>query len=274
MSYQTRDVSQQSGMPVVLYQFNRGVSTWRYVALPEAFTALGYTWTPEVINAGNIGSSGEVPKDVVTIALPITNAMAAAFLAYAPDAVTTVTIFRTNYDDPTNGLAIWKGRVLSVSTTVATVTLSCEPYFTSLRRLGLRQTYQRQCRHMLFGPGCNVDASLYAFSATVLNVDRNLITVFSAGTLANYVGGTVKASDGTVRMIVDQSPANVLTLMRPVPQLIQDFAAHPTGFTATLYPGCDKSTSKCRDTYSNLGNFGGFPGITGINPMAGTSNVF
>jgi uncharacterized phage protein (TIGR02218 family) len=272
MTYSTLDVSQQASAPVLLYQFVRGSTTWRYVALPAEFTALGYAWTPEVINGGNVASSGDVPKDTVSITLPITNAMAAAFLAYAPDEVTTVTIWRTHYDDPTNGLVIWKGRVLTVSTTVATVTLTCEPVFVSLRRMGLRQTYQRACRHMLFGPGCNVDPDAWELEVTVEGVSANVVTI--AETLPDgYVGGTLKASDGTIRMIVAQN-AKVLTLMRPVAQLATDFAAHPGGFAALVYLGCDKSTSTCRDTFENLGNFGGFPGITGYNPMSGTSNVW
>ena len=271
MSYQTIEESQQGAAPVQLYQFNRGGATWRYVALPKTFTALGYDWTPEAIGCGNINASGDVPKDAISITLPISNAMAAAFLAYAPDQVTSVTVFRTHYDDPTNGLVIWKGRVLSTPTHIATVTLNCEPVFVSLRRMGLRQTYQRTCRHMLFGPGCNVDPAVYETSITVTAVDG--VTITASSITGDFIGGTIKGSDGTKRMIVGQA-SNVLTIMRPVLALYQDMQDFPSGFTAYLYPGCNKSTDACRDTFHNLGNFGGFPGITGINPFAGTSNVF
>ena len=274
MSYATLEVSQQDSAPVQLFQFNRGNTTWRYVALPALFTALTHDWTPEVISVGNISSSSDVPKDTISITLPITNAMAAAFLAYAPDAVTTVTVFRTHYDDPTNGLAIWKGRVLSVSVTVATVTLTCEPVFVSLRRLGLRETYQRSCRHIFGGQGCNVDREALKISRVVTSVVGAKVTVITLTSLEGYVGGSVKASDGTLRMIVGVSSGE-LTLMRPVLAILQDFQTLGSGgFSIYLYPGCDKSTGTCRDTHHNLGNHGGCPGITGINPMSGMSSVF
>ena len=272
MSYASIDVSQQSSDPVLLFQFVRGATTWRYVAMPVAFTAMGYTWQPEVISVPDtIRSAGDVPKDAISITLPITNAMAAAFLAYAPDDVTTVTIFRTHYSDPTNGVALWKGRVLRSPTSIATISLDCENVFTSLRRMGLRQVYSRKCRHVLFGPGCNVDRDDFATSVTVTNVVANVVTC--AAITGTFTGGNIKASDGTLRRIVGQAGA-VLTLMRPVLSLIQDLAAHPGGFSAVLYPGCDRSTTTCRTVFHNLGRFGGFPGINGINPMDGSSNAF
>lgn len=273
MSYESVDVSQQDAAPVLLYQFNRGLTTWRYAALQNAFTALGYSWAPEVISCSDIASTGEIPKDQVSIAVPSNNAMAAPFLAYAPDLVTTVTIFRTFYDNPTLSRAEWKGRVLSAACMdEATLSLTCEPVFTSLHRMGLRQTYQRTCRHMLFGPGCNVNRALFAATVTVVAVSGVTVTL-SAAPAIDYKGGTIKASDDSLRMIVGQAGA-VLTLMRPVQQLLQDMAVNPSGFSATLYRGCDKSTRTCHSIFNNLGNFGGFPGITGINPMNGTSNVF
>jgi uncharacterized phage protein (TIGR02218 family) len=272
MSYRVVDTSRQDGNPALLYTFNRGAAAWYYIAGPSAFLFNGHSYLPEVISSSPIVNTGDVPRDPVSITLPITNALAVSFLVGAPDEVTTLSIFRTHYTEAPDGVEEWFGRVLSVSASLATVTLVCEPIGTSMRRMGLRPVYQRTCGHMLYGPGCNVDKNLYAYSAAITLVNRNLVTVFSIGTLDNFVGGNIKASDGTLRMIVAQSSTNVLTLMRPVQALIADFAAHPGGFTATLYPGCDKSTTTCRDKYHNLGNSSAFPGITGINPTV--SNVF
>jgi hypothetical protein len=127
---------------------------------------------------------------------------------------------------------------------------------------------------MLYSAACGVSAAARAHTVTVTNVTNNTVTI-SAALDAGYVGGTIKASDGTIRMIVAlDATFKILTLMRPVLALITDFAANPGGFTATTYTGCDKSSATCRDKFGNIGNFGGFPGITGINPMAGVSNVF
>lgn len=273
MSYAAEEVSQQDGNPVLLFTFARGSQVWRYTTRSTVFTNHVYEYTPEVITTSPFMRSGEVPKDSLQVMLPITNPMAAAFLSYSPNAVTTVTVFRTSNTDVVGGEIVFKGRVLSSSTTVATVTLNCENVFTSMRRMGLRQTYQRYCRHMLFGPGCNVDPAAFATSVTITGVVGSTVTLY--GPLDDiYLGGNIKASDGTLMMIVEKPSGNVLTLMRPVIQLLSDMATYPTGFTATVYRGCDKSTATCRGVFNNIGNFGGFPGITGINPFSGSSNVF
>jgi len=272
VSYESIDTSVQDADPVLLFQFTRAGTTWRYCALPVAFTALGETWLSAVVSlSDSLKQSGDISKNDVNVTLPISNAMAAAFIAYALDAVTSLTIFRTYYSNPTVGRAAWKGRVLSSSVAIATVTLNCESVFTSARRMGLRQVYSRKCRHVLYGPGCNVNRALHAVAVTVNNVTANKVTCDVL--YATYTGGSIKAADGTLRRIIGQA-GYVLTLMRPVPSLIQQFADNPGGFASTLYPGCDKSTVTCRDVFHALGNHGGFAGINGVNPMDGVTNAF
>lgn len=273
MSYAVEEVSQQDGNPVQLFTFSRGSQTWRYTNRATLFTNHVFNYTPEVGITSAFVRTGDVPKDVLQITLPITNPMAAAFLSYSPNAVTSVLVNRTSNTDVTGGEVEFMGRVLSSSTSVATITLNCENAFTSMRRMGLRQTYQRNCRHMLFGPGCNVNPATFATSITITAVAGASVTLYNPLDPV-YLGGTIKASDGTLMMIVEQPASNRVILMRPVPQLILDMAAHPSGFTATAYRGCDKSTATCHEVFTNRGNFGGFPGLTGINPFSGSSNVF
>ena len=271
MSYDAKETSQQDGNPVRLIQFACGSQTWRYVAAPESLTKDGNSWTPEAVTSGNLVQAGDIPKDQIEIHLPISNPVAASFLSYAPDAITAVTVFRTNYDD-SDVRAIWMGRVMSSQTSVATVTLVCEPIFNSLRRLGLHATYQRLCRHVLYGPGCNVNPTGYAMDVTVSAVQGALITLATSGLSPNFKGGTLKAPDGTIFFIIDVS-SSVLTLMRQSMVLAQQMVAHPSGFTVTLYPGCDHSTTGCT-SFGNIGNFGGFPGIPRINPFSNSANIF
>jgi hypothetical protein len=277
MSYASLDVSQQESSPVLLYQFVRGSTTWRYCALPTAFVAgsgNGYTWSPEVIQCSNLTQSGEMPRDSITITVPITNAMAVAFLSYAPDEVTTVTIFRTHYDDPTNGITAWKGRVASSSTTVATITLTCELVFVSLRRMGLGPVYQRLCRHVFGGPGCNVDIAALGAQALMTGVTGSVVSF--SGLASSYIGGTLAIPDGSLRKIIDQGTVGetaYVKLIKPSVPLQTAMEANPLGLMVFLYPGCNRSTTACR-TFYNLGNFGGFPGIPYINPMTYVSSVF
>jgi hypothetical protein len=274
LNYATEDISRQDSNPVLLFAFTRGSESWYYAASTQAVTLSGHSYLPEAVSCEDIVSTGEIPKDALSITLPVSNPLAASFLAYTPDAYTIVTVFSTSLTATSPSSRVeWKGRVLNVRASVATMTLTCEPVSQSLLRLGLRETYQHSCRHMLFGPGCNVDAATVAHSVTVTGVTGSRVTL-SAPALG-YVGGNLKAPDGTFRMVISQNTdGSVLTLMRVVKSLVDSLVSNPSGFTATLYPGCDKSTTTCRDIFHNLGNFGGFPGITSVNPFSGSSNVF
>jgi hypothetical protein len=275
MTYATQEVSEQDGAPVLLYWFQQGATAWYYYAGPGPYLYGGNWYQSESINNQGISSTGEINKNPITITLPITNPMAAGMLLYAADQVTSVTVFRTHVGAST-GLMQFKGRVLSSPASVATVTLNCENAFASMRRQGLTKVYQRTCNLQLYGAGCNVPKAGYGYSATVTNVTGNVVTVAAVPAApASYVGGTILAADGTLGQIIGQSSSKlVLTLSRQVTSLNQSFLANPGGFTATLYRGCDKSTDTCRDVFHNLGNFRGWKGINGVNPMSPSTNGY
>jgi hypothetical protein len=273
MSYAALDISEQDAQPVLLFAFLQGSYAWYYCTGSTDVTYGGHTYTHVPLLPGSIAKTSDVPKDTLEIKLPITNAFAAAFLAYTPDAVTTVTVRRLHYGDvDAQAIIAWKGRVLAHVASLGTLTLICEPVFSTLRRLGLRQTYQRLCRHVLGGLGCNVNRALYSSTQTVVALSGVDVT-FAAPLPADYTGGTILAVDGTQRMIVAVGTSSV-QLMRPVKSLADSLLAHPAGFTVTLYQGCDRSTAMCESRFGNIGCFGGFPGIPWINPMTNTTSVF
>jgi hypothetical protein len=269
MSYASQDVSVQDGMPIYLFQFVQGATTYRYCALPVSVSYNGYTWLPGGVIPDKFTISNDIPKDVLSLKLPIDNPLATTFLGYAPDCITSVTVYHAQFDD-LEAVVYWKGRVSGSTASRTVVTLECEPVFSSLKRPGIRATYSRTCRHALFGRGCNLVAADYAVSATATAVNRNLVTVPLAAAV-NYLGGTIKVPDGTVRTIMAQNGA-VLTMMSRVKSLEAAIAASPSGVGVTIYTGCDHSIEACR-TRGNVGNFGGFVGIPLINPMNGTTPV-
>ena len=268
MSYATKDVSVQDSAPVLLFLITQGGTTWRLTTSSTTVSFLSVPWDPVAIVPGNFEQSGEMPKEVLTLKLPIDHAISATFLGYSPDVVTTVTVYRTHGDDLTNYIVYWKGRVAAATPSGNFMSLECEPVFSSLRRIGIREVYSRNCRHALFGAGCRLAAAGFAHAITVTAVAGAVLTITEAGGLDTLVGGMFKASDGTVRMIT-RHVGTTVTLMRPIKSLIAEMVANPGGFAATVYHGCDKTPETCRDVYLNLANFGGFPGIPELNPMAG-----
>jgi len=265
VSYVEKELSVQGGSPLLLYLFAQGSSTWQLTNAAAEHSYSGKTWLPAAIECSEFIQTGELPRDSLSVTLPRTHSLAQTFIGYSPDALTSVTVFRKHADDP-EAVVVWKGRVVGSSQTETQVTLECEPIFSSLRRIGLRDTYSLTCRHGLFLGGCRLQASAFATAVTVTAVNRTTITIPGAAALERLLGGTLEAPDGTKRMIVAHSGATV-TIMRRVRSLETEMVAHPDGFSATVYPGCDLSEHTCDTVYHNLGNFGGWPGLPTLNPM-------
>jgi hypothetical protein len=274
MSYATKEVSVQDGSPVLLFLFVQGNSEWRYTNAPATVSRVGQSWTPGVVVPTKFGQSGEMPKESVTFKVPIDYSLAATFLGYSPDAVTSVTVFRAHLGE-TDYNTYWKGRVDSTSASGNFLSIQCEPLSNSMGQLGLRPVYQRSCPHAFITPGskCRLRAEDFAQAGTVtaVNSTGSVITVTEASGMNNLLGGTFMAPDGTIRTITAHSGTTV-TLMRGIKSLLAEMVAHPGGFAVTLYRGCDKSFTTC-ESLSNLGNFGGWAGTPDINPVGG-NNIF
>ena len=131
MSYAAKELGQQDGAPVMLFEFTRGTTIWYFANYPVDFTSSGHTYVHESISMGRIQQSGVVSKDALTIKLPIANSFAQTFLGYPPDKVTRVNVIRTHYDD-TDRLVVWKGRITGVSSSVGTMSLTCDNIFSAL----------------------------------------------------------------------------------------------------------------------------------------------
>lgn len=281
MSYLSLETSAASGAPVLLYQFVAGDQVWRLTAAAEEMSYAGETWTPSAVSHGEITQSTELNKDGLSLEFPRTEAIAAEFLGYAPDAVVSVTVFRKHRGDD-EAVVYWRGRVVSSMAEGERVTLECESVFTSLRRPGLRARYQRSCRHALYGRGCGVDKTAHAVEGELTEVAQNTVTVpvAAAEDDGHYLGGMLEFA-GIFRMITGHAGA-VLTLSRPIQSLGEalvesgyggSYGEHYGAMTVKIYPGCDRTRATCDGKFSNLDNFGGFSWIPLKNPFGGSSLV-
>lgn len=269
MTYAVQEQSVQDGAPVLLYLFEQGGSSWRLTNYPIALVWSAQSWLPAAIVSPRFEQASEMAKNSITVKLPSDHSLAATFLGGSPDAKTSVTIWRAHLTDLAGEtLVVWKGHVVNSSAGGRGVSLECNSIFAASQKLGVGRTYQRTCPHALFGAGCQLDASDYANAVTVIGVAGRVVTIQTPDPgLPDMLGGTFKASDGTVRMITKQL-GDVFTLTWPIRSLAAELVAHPTGFAATMYRGCDKSMETCRTVFGNLGNHGGWL-IPRTNPMDG-----
>ena len=72
--------------PIELYRFELGGETYRYAATSgEPYVYKGDVYAPEYLLRGGLHFSNDFAKDVLTITLPATNAVAALFFSGTPE---------------------------------------------------------------------------------------------------------------------------------------------------------------------------------------------
>lgn len=268
MSYQEYDESVQDGLPIHVFQFVHEGETYRLTDLARAVTALGQTWEPSGLIQGTITQSRELNKDVYTLRLPRSHPVGQIFMSGVQDSITSVTVFRGYLDDPDEEfITYWKGRVATPKIEQNLVVLDCEPITTALRRPGLRARYLRNCRHALYGRGCNLekDDSQFVTTDAITAVNGLVVTVPAASEQNDgyYTGGLLQTPSGEYRFIKQHSGSN-LTLNKTHASLVV------TG-SVNIHPGCDRTVTVCLNRFNNLDNFGGVPYLPTINPFGGSS---
>lgn len=267
------ETSVQDGTPVYKFAFVNGATTYRYTSASFEMTDPNGTYTPEPISFTNIITTSEIAKNAVSITLPRDNTLAGIFLGQVPEEATSLTVYR-GHTPTLEGDIYWKGRVASAEVGRDSVTLNCEDIFTSMQRPGLRARYQKNCRHPLYSTDCGVTQASFSVSASINAISGFTITVDpisqSPELDADYfAGGIIELSDGTKRSIVSQGVSSpdgiVLTLISP----FNDLSVTSPQTSCTLYPGCDHTTTDCKNRFNNLLNYGGFPYLPSKNPFQG-----
>jgi uncharacterized phage protein (TIGR02218 family) len=271
MSYIASEYSVQSGDPIYRFLFIQGTTEYRYTSAAHFSGDSGGTWEPVSLDMSEITQTNELSKDSVKIKIPRDNPFAQLFLGGVPEQITSITIFRGHAGDLSEEFEVsWKGRVAGASATGDTLTLECENIFTSMRRSGLRARYQKNCRHALYGRGCNLNDYDFAVAGVVTSISGFLVTIEdlidSSITDGYFTGGMIENADGFLRYITNHSGTQ-LTLMRPFSVLEDEVSGSAGIANVTLYPGCDHSKTTCKNKFNNLNNFGGFPWIPGKNPF-------
>lgn len=125
-----------------------------------------------------------------------------------------------------------------------------------------RNLFQPSCRWTLFDAGCTLSAAAFAVAGTI-----------SAGSTAGVIKSTLAAATGDYNLgrIVFTSGVNVgvtrsiKTYTNGSPSIVIPAVPLPVapgvGDAFTIYPGCDKTQSRCTTRFSNIANYGGEPYI-------------
>lgn len=267
MTYSTFETSIDTGLPVELYQITQGSLSWNFVSGATEIVRLGQTYVPSSISRDNVKQTTDTFKDSMRLTFPRDNLFASQYIAFAPEEVTTVTLYRGHYGDPDSEFIVyWKGRVVGAKTSGNQIDIQCESVFTSIKRPGLRARFEYTCRRTLYLGGCNVNREAYKHIGNILSISGGLLLTVVGASLkpdGYYTGGMIISADSIPRFVVAHTGDNI-TLSRTVPGLA-------SGQNVSLYPGCDHLKETCFTKFNNLNNFGGFPWIPTRNPYNGSS---
>lgn len=249
------------------------ISSYAYTDSVRPFTFQGVTYQPVPINCGTINASGKLDKSTFEVRLPRTAGIADLFRAYPPSQPVTLIVRQGHINDEDGEfLVAWAGRVLSSKRDGNEVVFACEPTSSSLRRPGLRRSYQFGCPHALYGPGCYAvkqpqTGEVTAISGLEVTLAPGWNGSFEA---AKFAQGLMEwdTPDGTkeIRRIlrIDGNKVTISGMLRGLE--VSD--------SVTMLLGCAQTTSDCLNLHNNIHNFGGCPTIPVQNPLAAGVNVF
>lgn len=124
-----------------------------------------------------------------------------------------------------------------------------------------KNQYQPGCLNQLFDGVCGLNPASYAQARTIAAGATTMDIPLVAGPTAppgwwdqGYLQITTSVFFGLRRSIRTATDTHV-RLINPLP------FAPIAGFTATLYPGCDKTLATCEAKFNNRARFRGFPFI-------------
>ena len=228
------------------------------------------TYISSPLKHGGFSQKGDSTKSSLDIKLPLEDSLAQYYLSGSPSQLMGLTMFRWAVD---NFYTHWKGRLVNYKVSRDEVTLHFESVFTSVRRPGLRARFSYDCRHVVYGPGCELDPEDFRDNFTCTAVNGVVLTVAGADALddALYRGGMLSQPNGS-KLFIRSKVGTQVTVNWP-PTNTKEEVAENGSASVGLHPGCDLKDTTCDTVFNNLPNHGGFKHIPRRNAHGGNSIV-
>lgn len=249
------------------------ISSFAYTDSARPFTFKGVTYQPVPISCGTINASGKLDKSTFEVRLPRTAGIADLFRAYPPSQPVTLIVRQGHINDADQEfLVAWAGRVLSSKREGNEVIFACEPTSSSLRRPGLRRSYQFGCPHALYGPGCHAPKQPQTGVVSAIN---SLDVTLAPGWNGPFAA--VKFAQGLMEWDTPEGTREIRRILRingntvTISGMLRGLAVSDS---VTMLLGCAHTTADCLDLHNNIHNFGGCPTIPLKNPLSPGANNF
>lgn len=266
MTYNAREQSLTDGQPIELYTFSREYQRWRYTSADRDVTTLDGTFLARPITRSAIETSPERVRSNLTITGPRDLEISDMYRVAPPTLAVTCIVQQMHAGD-TEVATLWTGRIAAVEFTGPSSIITLEPVNASMKRIGLRRIYQKQCPHVLYGGACRVNREVYRVDGTVDSTTGSTVVVpeASLAPAKHFAGGYIEweVLTGIIerRFITDHTGATLTVTSAPWNLEL--------GQAVRLYPGCDHTLATCGTKFSNAPNYGGFPFFPTKNPFGG-----
>lgn len=274
MSFASAEASSQDGQPIALYKIQWGNTIWYYTSadqdIPFDDGSGEETYEAVGITDNGLTQGGDARQNDLQIELASNLPVVALFRGTPPSAPIYITVRRKHADEP-DAPVWWIGTIGNLQRpTDEKAVIIGYTLAASLRRSGLRLSWQRTCPHIVYDGGCKVDPEDHKITGTVTAKDGTSITVSGAlvGDEARFVGGFIKwdaEGNSTFErrgIEAEEGPGTIRLYGRP--------DRLDVGTVISLYPGCRHTPTACSDDFNNLPNYGGFDFLPGKSPFDGT----
>ena len=269
MTYDAIEISVRDAQPVELYTFTRGPEVFRFTTAQETHLFAGQTYTAFPIQRSKIEATQDVSRNPINFSADRSLPFVQQYISAPPTDIIDVTIQRFHVTDVAQeAVVFWLGRVVNVKFKADEVQIRSEPIFTALKRPALRRLYQANCPHLLYGPVCTVNRSLFLVNAVITQVSGITLDAVAFGSQVDgyFTGGLIEwTNNGLInKRFVTDHVGQQITINLP-------FAGIQVTDSVEIFPGCDHTLATCVAKFANELNYGGFPYIPVKNPFAGVS---
>lgn len=264
MTFEARELSIESGQPVLLAEFTLAGNIWRFGRADQDVTHGGNLYTGIPMKISEIVDSGEVGKNDVKLQVPRGNPIAEMWRVSPPSKTVGAVLIEIHAGETDEQIA-WMGHVANVNwpdSTSAQIVL--QSGILALEANGLRRLYQRGCPHVFGGPQCKKDLAAVTHAATITAAAGNGVTSPDFATGGPLAGGFLRwvNSIGVTdyRFVMSHGGSSV-RIMTTSPDLVP-------GLVVDAVEGCNHTPVRC-DQLGNIENYGGLPHFMKKNPFSG-----
>ncbi len=267
MTFDAQETSLAAGRPVRLYEFHRGLTSWRFAAADRDVMVGMHEYLGTAIMDDGLRQTGESSAEELVITAPHDLPVARLYRGVVPSDEIGVTLRDWHFGDD-EAVVAWTGHIIGVRwPSEERAQIRCESLTASIGRAGIRLTWERGCPHALYDDGCGVERELFRVPATLDTVAGGAVesSTFLGFADGWFAGGYLEWSIGDSlfeRRTIGEHTGAALSIVGGTHGLV-------AGMSVSAFPGCARIIEVCEDKFDNRENYGGIPHLPGKSPFDG-----